>query len=56
MSLNVEINVYDYKSAIDKVQKLLDKIEAIPGDEDVASLDGMPSAQEIVDTVWDEIK
>ena len=56
MSLNVEIDRYDYPDAVKAVQKLLDKIEAVPIDDYNAKLESLPSAAEIVDAVWDAIK
>ena len=56
MSLNVEIDRYDYADACKAVQKILDKIKADPISEDEAKLEEMPSPVEIVDAVWDAIK
>lgn len=51
MSLRIDIESYDYKEAVKTVKKMLDQIELV--DEAII---GIPSADDIVDAVWDAIK
>ena len=60
MSLQVDMDKWDYQEAVKAVQKLLNNIDySLSGDfegEPKVRLDSMPSAEEIVDLVWDKIK
>ena len=51
MSLKIDIDDWDYKGAVEAIEKLLNNIKIKCDD-----IENMPSAEEIVDTVWDNIK
>lgn len=53
MSLQIEIDSFDYKEAIRKVDDLLANIHCTCDNND---LKDMPSATEIVDVIWDTIR
>ena len=57
MSLQVDMDKWDYQEAIKAVQKLLDDIEVQHDNEsDPIKLLNVPRAEDIVDLVWDKIK
>lgn len=56
MSLNVEIDSWDYNQAEKAVDKLLSKIRAVPVSDEEATIEDLPLASEIVDLVWDCIR
>ena len=57
MSLQVEMDSYDYDQAIKVVQKLLNAIDIECDNPDSKTeLKDVPDATEIVDLVWDIIK
>lgn len=56
MACKIVMDDWDYKRAIEAVQKLLDEIEAVQEeDESLPEIKKMPSASHIVDTVLDHI-
>jgi hypothetical protein len=55
MSLQIEIDSYDYNTAVKAVQRLLDKITTNSNGNEV-DVTNVPSGEEIVDLVWYCIK
>ena len=55
--LDISMSYDGYKDAVAAVQNLLDEVRAVvvEGVEGEAELEGMPSADDIVDLVWDKI-
>lgn len=54
MSLEIQMNSFDYSHAVKKVQALLDDIETYQKDESSPiKLVNVPTAAMIVDLVWD---
>ena len=58
MSLQVNMDKWDYQEAIKQVQKMLDDIEAfcVENNSNKVKIENIPSATDIVDKVWDCIK